>query len=375
MASPNFGDQLQEFELPNVEFTGEKLKEGKGSYGYIEVVTIAGTRCAAKFLHGFFEENKWDSQIDYFRKECSLMTRLRHPHIVQFLGICYKQDAMLPALVMELLMTCLHSYLESETAPLHDNMKRSILLDISRGLVYLHDMDIIHRDLSARNVLLTNSLTAKIADLGMARLKTGIGNDVAKMTNAPGNPRYMPPEAQDGDITCYGKPIDCFSMGHLILFTITREFPKVLASTHFNETTDFLEARNEVERRQESFEIVRAMIGIEHPLTLLAQDCLEIKPSARPTASQIMQRLNEISSPPSPSWNQSKHELISNILSKEKANKLQQEFAVQQLKEGIHTEQEEQADFGDPANYQISPSKQVRHNTIYYFMFYCNVAG
>lgn len=325
-----FREKLQEFELPNVEFTGEKLSRGSGSYGYVEVVSIAGTRCAAKFSHTIFEEHDWvaeKSPMDYFKEECTLMSRLRHPHIVQFLGICYRQETQLPALVMELLMTCLHNFLESEAAQLHNGIKRSILLDVSRGLVYLHGVDIVHRDLSARNVLLTTSLTAKIADLGMARMFTQTaGKLAATMTKAPGNANYMPPEAQDGDVTHYGKPIDCFSMGHLILFTITQKFPNVLASTYINKTTGFLEARNEVERRQQSFETAREMLGVDHPLILLACECLGIQPSARPTAPQIMQWLKSMSIP-FPHWNQSKYELICDVLSNEKAiHELQQEL-------------------------------------------------
>ena len=48
--------QLQQFELSDVEFTGEKLKGGEGSYGYVEVVNILGTRCAAKVVHAAFIE-------------------------------------------------------------------------------------------------------------------------------------------------------------------------------------------------------------------------------------------------------------------------------------------------------------------------------
>ena len=64
---------------------------------------------------------------------------------------------------MELLDTSLHDYLESEakasrTIPMA--VKLSILLDISKGLVFLHSMDIVHRDLTATNVLLSGSLTA-----------------------------------------------------------------------------------------------------------------------------------------------------------------------------------------------------------------------
>ena len=143
------------------------------------------------------------SPVEYFKEECTLMSKLRHPHIVQFLGICYPSGAVLPALVMELLMTCLHNFLEANekkkrVIPL--SIKLDILRDVCKGLVYLHSKNIVHRDLTARNVLLSESLTAKIADLGMARLlRLRAGRLSATMTKVPGNTHYMPPEACGGN--------------------------------------------------------------------------------------------------------------------------------------------------------------------------------
>ncbi|XP_064393122.1 serine/threonine-protein kinase MAK-like [Halichondria panicea] len=332
ISEQTFVEQLKEFELPNVEFTGEKLRGGSGSYGYVEVVLIAGTRCAAKFSHQVFEEYQWKtSPADYFRKECTLMSQLRHPHIVQFLGVCcHHQEAMLPAIVMELLMTCLHNYLEvAKTASLPIAIKHNILLGVSKGLVYLHSMDIVHRDLTARNILLSDSLTPKIADLGMARLQAG--REAATMTNTPGNANYMPPEAKDNDITRYGKPIDCFSIGHLILFTIIQVFPIVLGSTYFNETTGLLMARTEIERREQGFKITREIVGLDHPLVLLACDCLAVRPSLRPTAPQIMQKLQTMSIIPYRSWELTKHEMMQVVIKHEDTiHKLQDKLASKQ---------------------------------------------
>ena len=50
-----FRRHLQQFELSDVQFTGEKLKGGAGSYGYVEVVNILGTHCAAKVIHSVFD--------------------------------------------------------------------------------------------------------------------------------------------------------------------------------------------------------------------------------------------------------------------------------------------------------------------------------
>lgn len=323
--------------MPNVKFTGERLSGGTGSYGYVEIVLVAGTRCAAKLPHQIFEQYalEWKkSPLDYFRAECTLMSKLRHPHIVQFLGLCYpeRQQAKLPALVMELLMTDLHEYLETESLPVALSNKHSILLGVSKGLLYLHSMDVVHRDLTARNVLLSDSLMPKIADLGMARLlDLQAGKMAATMTKGPGNTNYMPPEAKDDDHARYGKPIDCFSMGHLILFTVTQQFPKVLGSTYYNERIDSLIARSEVERREESFNIVHRVIGRDHTLTQLARECLHVRGALRPTAADIMERLQTMPISPYGYWEMSKCELVNKVLKQEDLiNKLQTELSTKQ---------------------------------------------
>ena len=57
---------------------------------------------------------------------------------------------------------------EKEEIPLH--FKLSILVDVAQRLEFLHVQDIVHRDLSSNNVLLTKQLVAKIADLGVAKV-------------------------------------------------------------------------------------------------------------------------------------------------------------------------------------------------------------
>ena len=148
------------------------------------------------------------------------MTKLRHPHIVQFLGLCYLEGSTLPVLVMERMDSSLDDLLEGAPGlPLA--LKRSLLTDVVRGLLCLHTRDppIVHRDLSSRNVLLTSSLTAKISDLGNARI---VPDQLARaFTRMPGTMVYMPPEASH-EGSRYGSPLDIFSYGHLALFTLTQ---------------------------------------------------------------------------------------------------------------------------------------------------------
>ena len=103
-------------------------------------------------------------------------------------------------------------------------VKLSILTDTCSGLVYLHGMKspIVHRDLTARNVLLTSSLSAKITDLGNSRILNFRPGQLAKtLSQNPGTTVYMPPEAIN-ESHRYGPSLDVFSFGHLSLYTITQ---------------------------------------------------------------------------------------------------------------------------------------------------------
>ncbi|ETW92426.1 MAG: hypothetical protein ETSY1_43670 [Candidatus Entotheonella factor] len=162
--------ELRPFVLSNVTLTGTRI--GAGAYGSVEEVAISGAICAAKKIHDIFQDRSEIPEAEIrkastqFVKECQLMSTLRHPHIVQFLGVCFFPGSRLPSLVMERLLTSLHDLLDPEIDPPPPPdapkpffplcLKCSILHNVASGLAYLHERTppIIHRDLSARNVLL-----------------------------------------------------------------------------------------------------------------------------------------------------------------------------------------------------------------------------
>ena len=289
--------ELQPFVVADVRVTGRVL--GEGSYGSVEEAKIPGATCVVKKLHEALlppptEAHGADRMAATFVAECRLMSTVRHPHIVQFLGVCLLPGSRLPALIMEKLLIDLHNFLETNSAiPL--SMKHSTLLGVSEGLTYLHTRSpaIIHRDLSARNVLLNSAMVAKIADLGNSRIINVRPSQLMTMTKNPGNMWYMPPEAQD-NASKYNTSIDVFSFGHLTLFTLTQQFPDVLAASHTDPNTGRVSARLEVERRSESFEQVYHELGREHPLVHLAEQCLHNLPSRRPPIAEVLERLEAV---------------------------------------------------------------------------------
>ena len=157
--------------------------------------------------------------VHKYLQECQLMSSLRHSNITLFLGLCFLPGTQLPLLVMERLETSLDDLLEHiPNLPL--SLKRSVLEDVASGLRYLHDMQppVIHRDLTAKNVLLTSSQVAKIS-MGSSRIVNMRGGQKARRRLK--QPGTFPPESEDKD-NLYGPSFDVFSFGHLALFTLTQ---------------------------------------------------------------------------------------------------------------------------------------------------------
>ena len=286
---------LQAYVVADVRPTGRML--GHGSYGHVEEAAIPGASCVVKRLHEALlpcatEALGADRMKANFVAECRLMSSLRHPHIVQFLGVCFLPGSRLPALLMEKLWIDLHALLvDNPNLPL--SLKHSILLDTAKGLTYLHTHSppVIHRDLSARNVLLNSAMVAKIADLGNSRIIDVSPNRLMMMTKNPGNLWYMPPEAQM-DIPEYNASIDVFSFGVLSLFTLSQEFPALQSATQTDPVTEKMSSLTEVERRAKAFS--KISLEKDHTLVCLIEQCLHNLPNRRPAIGDVLKTLEEV---------------------------------------------------------------------------------
>ena len=159
-----------------------------------------------------------------------------------------------------------------------------VLLDVSKGLVYLHTLKsqpIVHRDLTARNIfLISASMYAKIGDLGNAMLidQTKL---YRTLSQAPGTTPYMPPEALEQEAK-YNTSLDIFSFGILVLFAILEEFPQNLQPTIYEDPlTCELKGRSEVERREVYIRKLFDKLTKEHAITKMVVQCLSNIPDKR----------------------------------------------------------------------------------------------
>ena len=292
--------KLRPFILLNVKPTGKKL--GQGAYGCVEELKVNNLICAGKRMYETLTDSGnegADCMIQKYYDECQLLSDLHHPNIVQFLGICFLRNSShkLPMLVMERMQGNLDNLLEN-TPDISLAKKCSILQDVARGLHYLHSRSpsIIHRDLTARNVLINSAMVAKIADMGNSRIVDIQPGQLARtMTvGAPGTIVYMPPEAFEVPPK-YGPMLDMFSFGHLTLFTAIQEFPGNLLPPNYQDpATGRLTPRDEVERRSRYMETLWGKFGGSHELVQLITQCLEYSPARRPSASEALQRLQPL---------------------------------------------------------------------------------
>ena len=165
----------------------------------------------------------------------------------------------------------------------------SILLDVANGLNYLHQKQppIIHRDLSANNVLLTTEHKAKIADLGVSKLADANAMK-QKLTTAPGTTCMMPPEALQR-YPVYDHTLDVFSFGCLILHVLTDQIP--VPTDRFvpkpNDPNSFSEV-SEWDRRGFYIDQISS-----HEFLSIIRKCLNNEPSGRPNITEVIKELQD----------------------------------------------------------------------------------
>jgi serine/threonine protein kinase len=291
--------ELQPFILKRVERTGRSL--GSGSFGTVEEMFYDHAPCAGKIIHDTLldSHNIGAAQlITRFEQECKLLKQLRFPYIVQFLGLCFFDDCKSPVIVMELLSSNVDQMISNAAGKeLPQPLKFNILCDTAKGLHHLHSHNpqIIHRDLTARNVLLTQSMRAKIADLGNAYIAPP-QHIVKTMTRVPGTVPYMPPEAFHPKFP-YTEKLDMFSYGHLGLYIMVQEEPyDDLLSPVYSDPSNpkGVIGRTEVERRSVYLDKLHLKLASGHDVSLLIQDCLSNSPESRPAACQVIKVFDDL---------------------------------------------------------------------------------
>ena len=235
------------------------------NWGYSTKAIYKGCVVAAKCRHNPIAFN-----YELFTKEMKVLVCCRHHNLVEFIGAVPDHPAII---VTELTDCTLRAALANRTAT--PNHIHPISMDVAQGLLYLHSIrphPLIHRDVSAPNVLLKAAGTgwiAKLSDLGSALFAN------LAQTLAPGCVLHVAPEVQQTD-SAYQQTvkIDVYSFGVLLIEMLTREMP-----------TGSIEA------------LVRSVQSRWPRFVPLITSCTVTDPNQRPSMKQVIDHLDHLKLP------------------------------------------------------------------------------
>ncbi|KAL4367867.1 hypothetical protein GQ457_05G012020 [Hibiscus cannabinus] len=248
-------------------------KIASGSYGDLYRGTYYSQEVAIKVLK---PERVTGELLREFSQEVFIMRKIRHKNVVQFIGACTR--APNPCIVTEFMARgSLYDYLHKQRGVFKLPSLLKVALDVSKGMNYLHQNNIIHRDLKTANLLMDENQVVKVADFGVARVQAHSG----VMTAETGTYRWMAPEVIEHKP--YDHKADVFSFGIALWELLTGELPYSLLTP--------LQAAVGVVQKNLRPSIPKNT----HPrLGELLERCWQQDPTQRPNFSEIVEILQQI---------------------------------------------------------------------------------
>jgi serine/threonine protein kinase len=197
---------------------------GSGAFGTVYRGTYHSQEVAVKLLNS--QELLTTADIEQFKREVQTMEGLGdHPCVIRFVG----SVTLLPRLSIVTEFAQFGSLdAASKARPFSTKLKHRCLLDVARGIAFLHSRKLIHRDIKPPNILIVSldplaPQVAKISDFGSIRIIT---QSSAALSRGVGSPAYMSPEI----LRCekYGQPTDVYSFAIVAweLLTGLEPFPE-----------------------------------------------------------------------------------------------------------------------------------------------------
>ncbi|MXQ83372.1 hypothetical protein E5288_WYG001356 [Bos mutus] len=181
----------------------EKLGEGSYATVYKGKSKVNGKLVALKVIRLQEEEGTPFTAI----REASLLKGLKHANIVLLHDIIHTKETL--TLVFEYVHTDLCQYMDKHPGGLHPDNVKLFLFQLLRGLSYIHQRYILHRDLKPQNLLISDTGELKLADFGLARAKSvpshTYSNEVVTLW-------YRPPDVLLGS-TEYSTCLDMWGVG------------------------------------------------------------------------------------------------------------------------------------------------------------------
>lgn len=267
---PHDGTDVWEIDPQLIKF---ETKVASGSYGDL----YKGTYCSQEVAIKILKPERIDSDLQKeFAQEVFIMRKVRHKNVVQFIGACTKPPTL--CIVTEFMSGgSVYDYLHKQKGTFKLPSLVRVAIDISKGMNYLHQNNIIHRDLKAANLLMDENEVVKVADFGVARVKAQTG----VMTAETGTYRWMAPEVIEHKP--YDHKADVFSFGIVLWELLTGKLP--------HEYLTPLQAAVGVVQKG----LRPAIPKNTHPkLAELLERCWQQEPNLRPDFSEIIDILRQI---------------------------------------------------------------------------------
>ncbi|GMF35366.1 unnamed protein product [Phytophthora fragariaefolia] len=230
------------------------------------------------------EKRKDIAHIKAFFSEVRIMATMEHPNIVPFIGVAWESLSDLLCVTEFMpggdLRSLLKGYLARDVPPGMDGTKMQIAYDMAFALTYLHSLEpvMMHRDLKSRNILLTESLHAKITDFGASRIRTD-----ETMTSNVGSSLWMAPEVMMS--RHYDEKADVFSLGVVISELDTHELP--YSNTKY-ESGSGRRLPDAAVLQMVSMGKLRVSCSrfMDPEMAHLVEQCVSVYPDDRPTAAE-----------------------------------------------------------------------------------------
>ncbi|KAL8158826.1 hypothetical protein V2J09_000363 [Rumex salicifolius] len=260
---PSDGRCVWEIDVKQLNF---EKKVASGSYGDLQEVAI-------KVLKA--ERINNDMQKE-FAQEVYILRKVRHKNVVQFIGASTRAPSL--CIVTEFMSGgSVYDYLHKRKGTFKLPSLLKVAIDVSKGMNYLHQNNIIHRDLKAANLLMDENEVVKVCDFGVARVKVQSG----VMTSETGTYRWMAPEVIEHKP--YGHKADVFSFGIVMWELLTGKIP-------YEYLTPLQAAVGVVQKN------LRPTIpkGTHPMLSSLLERCWQKNPNLRPDFSETIDILQQI---------------------------------------------------------------------------------
>lgn len=206
------GPRVDDWEIA-IEQVHLSRKLASSTFGHVYKGEYYGQEVAVKIIKDAMDD---EQQYREFLQEVSIMKKVRHRNVIQFIGARTEKPSL--CILFEYMDGgSVHDYLRQKGSLLSILEVYKIALDVSRGMDYLHRMNIIHRDLKTANLLIDNTGTVKVADFGVARVLEA----VCCATAETGTYRWMAPEVIEH--RSYDHKVDVYSFGILLWELLTGE--------------------------------------------------------------------------------------------------------------------------------------------------------